>query len=47
MLIEKEIVEANHIKGISDNFGNKLGYMQAFVEYGMHHNILGQFFKIG
>ena len=25
--------------------GNKLGYMQAFVEYGIRHNTLGTEFK--
>ena len=35
MLIEKETVEAYHMKGKSHDCGNKLGYMQAFVEYGI------------
>ena len=38
MLIEKETVEAYHMKGKSHDCGNKLGYMQAFVEYGIRHN---------
>jgi UTP--glucose-1-phosphate uridylyltransferase len=37
MLIEKETVEAYHMKGKSHDCGNKLGYMQAFVEYGIRH----------
>lgn len=45
MLMEKETVEAYHLKGVSHDCGNKLGYMQAFVEYGMRHAVLGQDFK--
>ena len=45
MLIEKETVEAYHMKGKSHDCGNKLGYMQAFVEYGIRHNTLGAEFK--
>lgn len=45
MLMEKETVEAYHLKGISHDCGNKLGYMQAFVEYGVRHNTLGGDFK--
>ncbi|KAA9001813.1 UTP--glucose-1-phosphate uridylyltransferase GalU [Affinibrenneria salicis] len=41
MLMEKETVEAYHLKGISHDCGNKLGYMQAFVEYGLRHGSLG------
>ncbi|MEC5341607.1 UTP--glucose-1-phosphate uridylyltransferase GalU [Brenneria populi] len=41
MLMEKETVEAYHLKGVSHDCGNKLGYMQAFVEYGMRHENLG------
>lgn len=44
MLMQKETVEAYHLKGISHDCGNKLGYMQAFVEYGMRHEILGNMF---
>ena len=47
MLIEKETVEAYHMKGKSHDCGNKLGYMQAFVEYGIRHNTLGTEFKAG
>ncbi|CUX96998.1 UTP--glucose-1-phosphate uridylyltransferase GalU [Candidatus Hoaglandella endobia] len=45
MLIKQEIVEAYHLTGVSHNCGNKLGYMQAFVEYGRRHNSLGNEFK--
>ena len=45
MLIEKETVEAYHMKGKSHDCGNKLGYMQAFVEYGVRHKSLGADFK--
>lgn len=44
MLMEKETVEAYHLKGVSHDCGNKLGYMQAFVEYGLRHNALGDEF---
>lgn len=44
MLMEKETVEAYHLKGVSHDCGNKLGYMQAFVEYGLRHDGLGQEF---
>lgn len=45
MLIEKEAVEAYHMKGKSHDCGNKLGYMQAFVKYGIRHQQLGSEFK--
>lgn len=45
MLMDKEPVEAYHIKGNSHDCGNKLGYMQAFVEYGMRHDSLGEEFS--
>ena len=45
MLIEKEMVEAFHMTGISYDCGDKIGYMKAFVEYGLHHNKLGGEFK--
>lgn len=45
MLMDKETVEAYHLKGVSHDCGNKLGYMQAFVEYGVRHNTLGSDFK--
>lgn len=44
MLMEKEVVEAYHLKGESHDCGNKLGYMEAFVEYGMRHPTLGEEF---
>ncbi|MDC9603780.1 UTP--glucose-1-phosphate uridylyltransferase GalU [Xenorhabdus griffiniae] len=44
MLMEKEPVEAYHLQGRSHDCGNKLGYMQAFVEYGMKHKELGKSF---
>ncbi|KAB8313759.1 UTP--glucose-1-phosphate uridylyltransferase GalU [Erwinia endophytica] len=45
MLMDKETVEAYHLKGVSHDCGNKLGYMQAFVEYGVRHDTLGSDFK--
>ena len=45
MLVEKETVEAFHMTGISYDCGDKIGYMKAFVEYGLHHNKLGDEFK--
>ncbi|NIG62716.1 MAG: UTP--glucose-1-phosphate uridylyltransferase GalU [Serratia symbiotica] len=41
MLMQQETVEAYHLKGISHDCGNKMGYMQAFVQYGMRHASLG------
>ena len=35
MLIEKETVEAFHMTGRSFDCGDKIGYMEAFVEYGL------------
>lgn len=45
MLIEKEPVEAFHMSGKTFDCGDKLGYMQAFVEYGLHHEQLGNEFR--
>uniref|UniRef100_UPI00403DB9D9 UTP--glucose-1-phosphate uridylyltransferase GalU n=1 Tax=Pasteurella multocida TaxID=747 RepID=UPI00403DB9D9 len=45
MLIEKEVVEAFHMTGKSFDCGDKIGYMQAFVEYGLQHDKVGQQFK--
>ncbi|WP_457913960.1 UTP--glucose-1-phosphate uridylyltransferase GalU [Candidatus Gillettellia adelgis] len=45
MLMQQEVVEAYHLKGISHDCGNKLGYMQAFVQYGMRHSSLGKDFS--
>lgn len=44
MLIEKETVEAFHMTGETFDCGDKIGYMQAFVEYGLHHPQLGEKF---
>ncbi|AWH87107.1 UTP--glucose-1-phosphate uridylyltransferase GalU [Limnobaculum parvum] len=41
MLMESEPVDAYHIRGRSHDCGNKMGYMQAFVEYGLRHSGLG------
>ncbi len=40
-LIELEAVEAFHITGTSHDCGSKIGYMKAFVTYGMRHPTLG------
>ena len=45
MLIEKENVDAFHMTGQSLDCGDKIGYMQAFVEYGLQHPKLGGPFK--
>ncbi|THA17129.1 UTP--glucose-1-phosphate uridylyltransferase, partial [Rodentibacter pneumotropicus] len=45
MLLEKETVEAFHMTGNSFDCGDKIGYMQAFVEYGIQHEKLGKAFK--
>ena len=45
MLIEKETVEAFHMTGESFDCGDKIGYMKAFVEYGIRHDKLGKEFK--
>uniref|UniRef100_A0A1A9Z124 UTP--glucose-1-phosphate uridylyltransferase n=1 Tax=Glossina pallidipes TaxID=7398 RepID=A0A1A9Z124_GLOPL len=45
MLIQDETVEAYLIKGLSHDCGNKLGYMQAFVQYGLRHKNFGKIFK--
>ena len=45
MLIDKETVEAFHMTGVSYDCGDKIGYMKAFVEYGLHHNKLSDEFK--
>ncbi|MDU8923539.1 UTP--glucose-1-phosphate uridylyltransferase GalU [Pasteurellaceae bacterium LIM206] len=45
MLLEKETVEAFHMTGESFDCGDKIGYMKAFVEYGLHHNKLANEFK--
>ncbi|MGF1876746.1 UTP--glucose-1-phosphate uridylyltransferase GalU [Photobacterium frigidiphilum] len=45
MLMESQQVNAFHMSGKSHDCGTKLGYMQAFVEYGIRHNNLGDDFK--
>ena len=45
MLIEKENVAAFHMTGQSFDCGDKIGYMQAYVEYGLQHPKLGGPFK--
>lgn len=45
MLIDKEIVDAFHMTGKTFDCGDKIGYMQAFVEYGIQHPQLGEKFK--
>ena len=45
MLIEQDIVEAFHMTGKSHDCGDKLGYMTAFVEYGLRDPKLGANFK--
>jgi len=45
LLMEKETVNAYRITGRSHDCGNKLGYMQAFVEYGLRDKHLGVQFQ--
>ena len=45
MLMEDQQVNAFHMSGKSHDCGSKLGYMQAFVEYGLRHDSLGEDFK--
>jgi UTP--glucose-1-phosphate uridylyltransferase len=45
LLMEAETVNAYHIIGRSHDCGNKLGYMQAFVEHGLRDKHLGPDFK--
>ena len=44
-LIHHEMVEAFHMSGRSHDCGSKLGYMNAFVEYGLRDANLGREFK--
>lgn len=37
MLMENNTVEAFHMSGKSHDCGDKLGYMKAFVQYGLRH----------
>lgn len=46
-LIESERVDAFCLSGKSHDCGSKLGYMQAFVEYGLKDSALGKDFKSG
>lgn len=43
-LMEMETVEAFHMTGKSHDCGSKIGYMKAFVEYGMRHATKGKEF---
>ncbi|WP_214000008.1 UTP--glucose-1-phosphate uridylyltransferase GalU [Arsukibacterium sp.] len=45
MMRSKQQVNAYHIKGRSHDCGNKLGYMKAFVEFGLRDKNLGADFK--
>lgn len=44
-LMKTETVEAFHMTGKSHDCGSKLGYMNAFVEYGLRDKTLGQDFR--
>ncbi|OEY65147.1 UTP--glucose-1-phosphate uridylyltransferase GalU [Marinobacter sp. X15-166B] len=44
MLMDQEVVEAFQIQGRSHDCGNKQGYMQTFVTYGLRHPELGEEF---
>lgn len=44
MLMQSQQVNAFHMSGISHDCGSKIGYMKAFVEYGMRHNQFGEEF---
>ncbi|KEZ23093.1 UTP--glucose-1-phosphate uridylyltransferase GalU [Glaesserella parasuis] len=45
MLIEQQEVEAFHMTGKTFDCGDKLGYMEAFVEYSLNHDKFGGEFK--
>jgi UTP--glucose-1-phosphate uridylyltransferase len=45
MLLDKQQVNAYYMKGKSHDCGNKLGYVQAFVEYAKRHPTLGDEFS--
>lgn len=45
MLIAEQDVEAFHMTGKTFDCGDKLGYMEAFVEYSLYHNKCGAEFK--
>lgn len=44
MLMEQQPVEAFHMSGKSHDCGDKLGYMKAFVTYGVRHDTEGEDF---
>ena len=44
MLMENNTVEAFHMSGKSHDCGDKLGYMKAFVQYGLRHQKEGAAF---
>ena len=46
ILMKSQAVNAYHIKGRSHDCGNKLGYMQAFVEFGLRDKNLGTDFQV-
>ncbi len=45
MLMQRQKVEAFHMSGKSHDCGDKLGYMKAFVQYGVRHASEGQAFN--
>ncbi|MFU0758443.1 UTP--glucose-1-phosphate uridylyltransferase [Serratia marcescens] len=44
MLMKEQTVEAFHMSGKSHDCGDKLGYMKAFVQYGVRHGSEGENF---
>ncbi|BAJ01468.1 UTP--glucose-1-phosphate uridylyltransferase GalU [Shewanella violacea] len=46
MLIESDTVEAFHMTGQAHDCGDKLGYMTAFVKYGLRNEKLGTEFRV-
>jgi UTP--glucose-1-phosphate uridylyltransferase len=44
MLMKEQTVEAFHMSGKSHDCGDKLGYMKAFVQYGLRHGSEGENF---
>ncbi|HEJ9033205.1 UTP--glucose-1-phosphate uridylyltransferase GalU [Serratia marcescens] len=45
MLMKEQTVEAFHMSGKSHDCGDKLGYMKAFVQYGLRHGSEGENFS--
>jgi UTP--glucose-1-phosphate uridylyltransferase len=45
MLLEQSTVEAYSLTGKSHDCGDKIGYMKAFVEYGLRHKATGENFR--